>query len=215
MKIAIIGTGNVGSALGGSLVRAGHSVTLAAQDQVKAAVVAAEIGASARTSVTAAVDGADVIVLAIPYASAEELADEIAAAAVGKVVIDATNPVKGDFSGLVTEGGPSGAECIATRLPKAHVVKAFNTLFASIQGNPDTHGQTVDALFAGDDAGAKATVAALIRSIGLRPVDAGSLSGATELEALAWLNISLQMRTGGAWNSSFVLVGAPEAAIAA
>lgn len=215
MNIAIIGTGNVGTALGASLVRAGHSVTLTGQDAGKASAAAAQIGARTGSSLAGAVEAADVVVLAVPYASVEAVAAEIAPVIADRIVVDATNPLKADFSGLATQGGPSGAERIAALLPGARVVKAFNTLFASIQGNPDVHGQMVDALYAGDDADAKAVVASLIRAIGLRPVDAGSISGARELEALAWLNISLQLRTGGSWSSTFVLVGAPDKAIAA
>lgn len=215
MNIAIIGTGNVGTALGASLVRAGHSVTLTGQDAGKASAAAAQIGARTGSSLVGAVEAADVVVLAVPYASVEAVAAEIAPVIADRIVVDATNPLKADFSGLATQGGPSGAERIAALLPGARVVKAFNTLFASIQGNPDVHGQMVDALYAGDDADAKAVVASLIRAIGLRPVDAGSISGARELEALAWLNISLQLRTGGSWRSTFVLVGAPDKAIAA
>lgn len=215
MNIAIIGTGNVGTALGASLVRAGHSVSLTGQDAGKASAAAAQIGARTGSSLAGAVEAADVVVLAVPYASVEAVAAEIAPVIADRIVVDATNPLKADFSGLATQGGPSGAERIAALLPGARVVKAFNTLFASIQGNPDVHGQMVDALYAGDDADAKAVVASLIRAIGLRPVDAGSISGARELEALAWLNISLQLRTGGSWRSTFVLVGAPDKAIAA
>lgn len=215
MKIAIIGTGNVGAALGASLVRAGHTVTLTGQDAAKATAAATQIGARAGTSPASAVEAAEVVILAVPYSAVATVAANIASVISGKVVIDATNPLKADFSGLSTEGGPSGAERIAALLPAGQIVKAFNTLFASIQSNPEIHGQTMDVLFAGDDASAKAMVASLIKSIGLRPVDAGSLAGARELEALAWLNISLQMRTGGSWNSSFVLVGAPDNAIAA
>ena len=214
MKVGIIGTGSVGSALGTSLIRAGHEVTLGARNAEKTRKVAAEIGASTATPVeTARV--ADVIVLAVPYTQAASVVREIAAVASGKVVIDATNPLKADYSGLATEGGPSGAERLAAIAPSAKFVKAFNTIFASIQANPASHGQVIDALLAGDDADAKATVATLARSIGLRPVDAGALAGARELEAMAWLNIALQLRTGGNWDSTFVLVGAPEKAIAA
>ena len=215
MKIAIIGTGNVGSALGGSFVRAGHDVIFAAQDGAKTQDVAAGLGAQTAASPAAATAAADVIVLAVPYAVAGEVADAISTAATGKVVIDATNPLKADYSGLETEGGPSGAERLAARLPGAHVVKAFNTLFASVQADPAAAGQTLDGFFAGDDAAAKATVAELARSIGLRAIDAGSLQGARQLEALAWLNISMQLRTNGAWNTSLVLVNAPDQAIAA
>ena len=215
MNIAIIGSGNVGSALGSSLVSAGHRVTVTARDSVKATTVAVQIGASVVPSALAAAEAADVIVLAIPYGAVESVAKEIAAAVSGKVVIDTTNPLKADYSGLATDGGPSGAERIAAQLPGARVVKAFNTLFASIQADTAVHGQTVDGLIAADDADAKTTVAELMKAIGLRPVDAGPLAGARELESLAWLNIALQLRTGGSWKSSFVLIGAPDKAIAA
>ncbi|MBI3745032.1 MAG: NAD(P)-binding domain-containing protein [Chloroflexi bacterium] len=215
MKIAIIGTGNVGAALGGSFVRAGHEVTFAARDGAKTATVAATAGARTASTPSAAAAAADVIVLAVPYTEAIRVAGEIAVDAAGKVLVDATNPLKADYSGLSTVGGPSGAERIQKAAAATKVVKAFNTVFASLQANPGLNGQAADALIAGDDAAAKATVAGLASSIGLRPIDAGSLVGATELEALAWLNIALQLRTGGNWSSSFVLIGAPEKAIAA
>ncbi len=215
MNIAIIGSGNVGTALGRSLVGAGHRVTVTARDSVKATTVAEQIGASVAPSALAAAEAADVIVLAIPFSAVKSVTKEIAAAAIGKIVIDTTNPLKTDYSGLATEGGPSGAERVAAQVPGARVVKAFNTLFASIQADTAVHGQTVDGLIAADDADAKATVAELMKAIGLRPVDAGPLASARELESLAWLNIALQLRTGGSWNSSFVLIGAPEKAIAA
>ena len=215
MKIAIIGTGNVGSALGGSLVRTGHDVTFAARNTAKAQKLAVGLGAGFAASPAAAAADADIIILAVPFGAVESLATEIARFAQGKVVVDATNRLKPDFSGLANEDGSSAAEQIAIWFEGASVVKAFNTLFASIQADPASLGQTVDLLLAGDDAAAKSLVAELATSIGLRPVDAGSLVGAREMEAIAWLNMSLQMRTGGNWNSSFVLLGAPDRAIAA
>ena len=215
MKISIIGTGNVGAALGGSFVRAGHDVTFAARDAAHTASVAASVGARTAATARAAAADADVVVLAVPYQEVLGVASEIATATAGKVLVDATNPLKADYSGLVTVGGRSGAERIAEVATTARVVKAFNTLFASLQADPDLNGQPADALIAGDDDAAKATVAELAGSIGLRPIDAGPLAGARELEAMAWLNIALQLRTGGNWRSSFVLIGAPEKAIAA
>jgi 8-hydroxy-5-deazaflavin:NADPH oxidoreductase len=215
MKIAIIGTGNVGAALGGSFSRAGHDVTFAARNAAKTEQVATQIGARAAATPRDAATGADIVVLAVPYPEALQLAGELSSQVRGKVLVDATNPLKADYSGLVTDGGPSGAERIAAVASTARVVKAFNTLFASVQANPSLHGQVADALIAGDDAAAKATVAQLADSIGLRPIDAGPLAAARELETMAWLNIALQLRTGGDWNSSFVLIGAPEKAIAA
>ncbi len=211
MNIAIIGTGNVGQALGTSFVRAGHAVTLAAQDAGKTATVAETIGAAAANTLTGAVAAADVVVIAVPWGPAEGVAREIASVAGGKVVIDATNPIAADYTGLATD---NGAEQLAALLPGARVVKAFNTLFASVQANPEAHGTTVDGLFATDDDSARDTAMELIASIGLRPVHVGPLAAARELEALAWLNIRLNMIASGDWQSSYVLVGAPAAAVA-
>lgn len=215
MKIAVIGTGNVGKAIGGSLVRAGHQVTFAARDADKTRQVASEVGASAAVSAADAARDADVIILAVPYTAAEQVAAELDGQAAGKVVIDATNPIKADYSGLATESGGSGAERFAQLLGGALVAKAFNTLLAGLQADPTTHGTRLDALYATDDPAARAAVIALASSIGLRPVSVGPLAAARELEALAWLNIRLQMITGGDWRSTFVLVGAPAGATAA
>jgi 8-hydroxy-5-deazaflavin:NADPH oxidoreductase len=215
VNIAIIGTGNVGSALGGSLARAGHSVVFAGRDAAKTAAVAATAGGTAAPSPAVAAAGADVIVLAVPYGSAAGVAAEIAGAAAGKVVVDATNPLKADYSGLATGDGPSGAELLAAVLGGASLVKGFNTVFAGNQGNPAAQGTTLDALYATDDEAAATTFAALASSIGFRPVKVGALAAARELEALAWLNIRLQLVSSGSWQTAIVLVTPPESAIAA
>lgn len=212
MQIAIIGTGNVGQALGGSFRRAGHEVTYAARDTEKTRQVASTVGAHAAATTADAVQGADVVVLAVPYDAVQAVAREVAPEASGKIVVDVTNPLKPDYSGLANEGGPAAAEQVATILGSTKVAKAFNTLFASVQGDPKAHGQTVDALFATDDDRARATLTELLGSIGFRPVHVGPLAAARQLEALAWLNIRLQMLTNGDWRSAFVLVGAPQAA---
>lgn len=216
MRIAVIGTGNVGKALATSLVRAGHQVTLSARNAETTSQVATEVGASASATPREAVEAADVVVLAVPFvASGEDVAAAIGPVAGTKVVIDATNPVRPDYSGLATEGGPSAAEQFATWLPGAKVVKSFNTLFASLQAEPTAIDVSVDALYATDDEGARATVAELIESIGFRPVYAGPLARARELEALAWLNIQLQVLHQGDWRSTFTLVNAPAGAVSA
>jgi predicted dinucleotide-binding enzyme len=214
MKIAIIGTGSVGSALGGTFARAGHAITFAGRDADKAARVAAGIGSGAMAAATVpqAAGGADVIVLAIPYGELAGVAVAIAPFSAGKVVIDASNPLKPDYSGLATSG-TSAAEELAGALPGARVVKAYNTLFASNQGNPTAQGLTLDALYATDDDTAAATVAELAGAAGFRPVRVGPLAAARELESLAWLNIRLQLLNGGAWQTAYVLVSPPEAAV--
>jgi 8-hydroxy-5-deazaflavin:NADPH oxidoreductase len=211
--IRIIGTGNVGKALGGSLVRAGHEVTFAARDVDKTRRVAQELGATAAESPAAAAAWSELILLAVPYGALEDTAGAIAGEARGKVVIDVTNPLKADDSGLANEGGPSAAEQVAELIDGAQVAKAFNTVFAGLQAEPATHDTTLDVLYATDDERARQALAELISSIGFRPVDAGPLSAARQMEAMAWLNIQLQARHGGDWRSTFVLVGAPEGAV--
>lgn len=213
MKIAVIGSGNIGKALGGSLIRAGHEVTLASRSAEHARTTAAGIGAQATDSIIDAVTAAEVIVLAVPAGHAVDVAREIAPATAGKVVIDVTNPLKSDLSGLSTTG-VSVAEELAQALPEAALVKGFNTLFGSLQADPTTHGQTIDALFATDDEQARATFTALATDLGFRAVHVGALAAARELEAMALLNIRLQVVSGGAWQSTFVLVGAPESVTA-
>lgn len=209
MEIAIIGAGNVGSALAGSFIRAGHSVTIASRDPEDAGSVAAATGARIGTSNVAAATAADVVVFAIPFASAPEVAAEIAGAAVGKVVIDATNRMSFGAAGPDIDTATSNAEELAALLPDTHVVKAFNTLLASNQGDPISSGVQLDGYVAGDDSAAKATVLALVASIGFNPVDVGPLSRSRQLEGLAFLNITLNIANGGSWQSGWKLVGAP------
>ena len=215
MKVAIIGTGNVGRALGGSLARAGHEVTFAGRDVAKTERVASELGGFAADTAADAAQGVDVIVLAIPSGEVAAVVTGIASAAVGKVVLDATNPLKPDYSGLANAGGPSTAELVAELVPGAHVAKAFNTLFGAVQADPTTHGTMLDVLYATDDEVAAAAVSELASSIGFRPVRVGPLAAARELEAIAWLNIRLQLIDNGDWRTAVVLVGAPAISVAA
>ena len=215
MKIAIIGTGNVGRALGTSFAGAGHQVVLSGHEAAKTAEAASAIGALPAGSAAEAVGAADIVVIAVPYTAVPSVAAEIAPFVAGKVVIDATNTLKPDYSGLATGDGPSGAELLAAVLPGARVVKAFNTLFAANQGNPRALGTTLDALYATDDAEAHATFAALASSIGFRPVSVGPLAAARELEAMAWLNIRLQLLSNGSWQTAYVMVAPPAVATAA
>jgi 8-hydroxy-5-deazaflavin:NADPH oxidoreductase len=210
VDIAIIGTGNVGSALAGSFVRAGHNVTIAGRDADKARRVGAATGARSASSARDAAEAAEIVVFAIPFVeSGEAVARDIADVVDGKVVIDVTNPVKATYDGLISDEGPSAAELIQGWLPGARVVKAFNTILASRMADPTASGAPIDAFVATDDAAAGATVLELARSIGLRPIAVVPLSLARHLEGLAFLNITLNMANAGSWQSSWRLVGAP------
>jgi len=199
MKIAIIGAGNVGTALATSFKRAGHDVIIASRDPQDAGGAAAATGARVGGSNAAAADGADV----------PEVVAEIEPAVAGKPVVDATNRMSFGANGPEIDTTTSNAEDLARLLPGAHVIKAFNTLLASNQSDPIAQGVQLDGFVAGDDAAAKATVLELVASIGLNPVDVGLLSRSRQLEALAFLNIALNVAHAGTWQSGWKLVGAP------
>jgi NADPH-dependent F420 reductase len=206
MKIAIIGSGKVGRALALASTRAGHQVTLSAADPEHARQAAATAGvASAATNLEAAQD-AEVVILAVPYAAVEGILAGLGGAVAGKVLIDATNPTRADGSGLL-HADTSGAEVIQALAPAARVVKALNTVLASRQQQPQGDGTTLDGFFAGDDADAKTVVGDYLASLGFRPLDVGPLAAAATLEAMAYLNISLQMRNGWSWQMGWKLLG--------
>ena len=202
MKVAIIGAGNVGKALAGSISRAGHDVTIAARNAEHARDAAEQVGARSASTSADAVEAADVVVLAIPFVgAADDVTAEIRDSVAGKTIIDVTNPLKPDYSGLATEN-VSAAEEIQIRLPEARVVKAFNTIFASNQANPS---REIDGFVAGDDAKAKQQVISLVESIGFTPVDVGPLSSARYLEGMAYINIGLNAQNGWSWTSAWKL----------
>lgn len=202
MKIAIIGAGNVGKALATSIARAGHDVVISASSPASAREAAATTGATAADSNVDAATRGDAVVLAVPFVGAGRLvADEIRQAVAGKTVIDVTNPIKPDYSGLATSGA-SAAEEFQALLPEAHVVKAFNTIFAANQANPSPE---IDGFVAADDEDAKQEVIGLLESMGFSPLDVGPLSAARTLEAMAYLNIGLNAANGWPWTSAWKL----------
>jgi NADPH-dependent F420 reductase len=206
MDIAIIGTGNVGRALASAAVRADHNVVLSAAHPESARTVAEEIGARAADSNRAAVESAEVVVLAVPAPSVAPVFDEVFKFLEGKIIVDVTNPMTPDAYGPALEGG-SGAELIQSLAPDAFVVKAFNTLFASLLANPVIDGIQLDGLYASDHDQAKAAALELVQAVGLRPIDAGALIMARTLEAMMLLNISLQVRNGWSWQNAWKLLG--------
>jgi predicted dinucleotide-binding enzyme len=206
MRIGIIGTGNIGGALAAAAVQAGHQVTVAAAHRDHADKVANDTGATAVDTAADTARGADVVVLAVPATAAGEVLADLGAAALGPVILDVTNPVNATFSDLTTVG-TSNTELLSAQAPAARIVKAINTVLASRIGAPQQDGAPLDAFYAGDDEGAKATVAELLGSLGFRPVDAGPARMARSLEELALLNITLNARNGWTWQSAYRLVG--------
>ena len=206
MRIAIIGAGNVGGGLARAAVAAGHDVVLSAAHPDRARARAAAAGARAADSNAAAVEGAQVVVLAVPGTSAAAVAGELAPALDGAVVVDATNPLNDTYSDLAI-AGTSGAEAVQQAVGAVPVVKAFNTVFAGRYAAPSEAGTPLQVLLAGEDATAKGAVAELVTSLGFTPVDAGGLRQARALEEMAFLNIALNATNGWAWQSAWQLVG--------
>lgn len=199
MKVAIIGAGNVGKALGTSIVRAGHEVVISARSPKGAGDAATAIGARAASNNEDAVRDADLVILAVPYSAEPEVAEELRDAVRDRVVVDVSNPLKPDLSGLATTS--SAAAELQERLPDAKVVKAFNTVFASNHANPSE----VDVFIAGDDEHAKARVAELADGIGFRTLDVGPIAMARPLEEMAFLNIAVNVQNGWGWTSAWKL----------
>jgi 8-hydroxy-5-deazaflavin:NADPH oxidoreductase len=176
MKVTLIGSGNMGSALATQISKAGHALVITGRNADKAKELARATGAVFKDK--AAADGADVVVVATAYPDAVA-ALRSAGDLNGKVIVDITNPLTADYMGLTIGHSTSAAEEIQKAFPDAKVVKAFNTVFAQvIAGGPKLAGTTVPVYFAGDDAAAKETVKSLIQSTGFAAVDAGGLRNA-------------------------------------
>jgi hypothetical protein len=209
MHIGIIGTGNVGSALGQVFAGQGHEIMFGsrAPDDERVQDVLAKAGETASAgSVQDAVEYGDIVVLAIPWHAAQDIVESVAGSLDGKIVIDCTNPLKPDMSGLAVDPGTSAAELIAGWAPGAKVFKAFNNTGAGNYLNPIYGSEPMSMFICGDDPDAKATVSDLIASIGFDVVDCGSLPAAQMLEYLAMLWISLAYKQQMGPNIGFKLV---------
>lgn len=186
MRVAILGAGTVGSTLGRLLAGAGHEVTLCfARDLAGLQAAAARAGAVS-APVAEAVSGADAVVLAVPWVALGEALDA-AGDLDGMTVVDAVNAVAEPVR-------PSVAGWIAERRPGARVVKAFNTVFATLF--PEARARRASMVICGDDAAAKETTARLVADVGFAPVDAGGLAQAADVEAFARLVIGIAYREG-------------------
>ena len=145
------------------------------------------------------------IVLATPW---EATADALRSAGplVGKTVIDCTNPLLPDLSGLSLGTTTSAGEEVAKLIPAAKVVKCFNTLGYSNFADPMFGSAKASMFYCGDDDGAKRIVAELGNQLGFDMIDAGPLAQSRWLEAMAMLWISMAYKYGGSQRSAFKLL---------
>lgn len=206
MRIAIIGVGNVGSALARACNVAGHTVVVSSRNPAHAEKVAAELRVASASSNAEAARDADMVVLAVPAKAVAPVLDEIAELVVGDIIVDPTNPADEDRK-VILRAAASLAEAVVLLAPGARVVKAFNTILASRFNDPVVDGVPLDGFYAGDDADAKRVVAGLLKEMGFRPIDTGELLTARTLELMAFLNITLNARSGWPWRSGWKLLG--------
>lgn len=209
MKLGVIGSGNIGKAIGGWAAKVGYEVTFSAKNETGAKAAAQAAGHSARAAnVRGAVETADLVLLAVPYGSVKEVLTDIKPLLRGKTVIDATNALSADFSSLTLGFTTSAAEEIAKLIPDAHVVKAFNTVFAQVYAsqNPKIQDKAISVFVAGDNKEATEKVQTLITKMGFDVVNAGPLKSARNLEPLAMLNISLGYGQGLGTSMGFALL---------
>lgn len=207
MKIAVMGTGNVGQALGVTWAQKGYEVIFATRDPESEKVrdILARAGAKAQVMKTeTAAAAANVIILATPWNATEAVVKTIPDWS-GKILVDATNPIAPGLQ-LGVSGNNSGAEMVASWAVGARVVKAFNTTGAENMADPLYDGQTTTMFICGDDGPAKAVVTELAEALGFDVADVGPLLTARYLEPLAMVWIRLALVQGRGRNIAFKLV---------
>jgi 8-hydroxy-5-deazaflavin:NADPH oxidoreductase len=187
--LSIIGTGSMGQAIATIAGRGGHTVQLLGRNDLDAPL-------------------GDVVVLAVPYPAVASVIAARGAALAGKVVVDITNPLDVEtFDSLVVPPSSSATAEIATAVPDAKVVKAFNTNFAATLASGTIGDQPTTVLIAGDDVDAKGQVAEVVTGGGLKAIDVGDLRRARELEAIAFLQITLAAAEKLPWTGGFAVQG--------
>jgi 8-hydroxy-5-deazaflavin:NADPH oxidoreductase len=186
--VSIIGTGTMGQALSTAFTRGGHTVEMIGNEDTDQPVTGG------------------IVVLAVPYPALAEIADARGEQLAGKIVVDITNPVNFEtFNSLTVPSDASATAELATALPNSKVVKAFNTTLAATLASGTVGDSTTTVLIAGDDADAKAELAAAVSATGMNAIDAGALSRARELEAMGFLQITLAAAEKISWTAGFAV----------
>lgn len=194
MKVAIIGLGHIGRTLATNLTKGNRSVILAARDLVKAQVVAQEVGPLARPlDITAAIEEADVIVLAIWFNTIQEFLQQYASQLEGKIIVDPSNPIapdeKGGFVKTIGQTESAG-QLNASLLPKgASLAKALGTLGATSLAQVSGQKPELAVLFyATDDRSIDRVIDELIVDVGFEPLRVGGLDESIRLEVFGDLH---------------------------
>jgi predicted dinucleotide-binding enzyme len=194
MKIAVIGTGSVGGTLGKALGAKGYEIVYGVRSPAKA-------DTPDRMLVADAIRDAEVVILATPWRASEDLVRKNAAGLAGKIVIDATNPLNADFTGLAVGFSTSGAETLQRAAPDAQFYKAFNTTGFQNMAQPQFPDGPAVMLIAGAPGPGMDSVKRIVADVGFEAVDAGDLRAARLLEPLAmlWIHLSYAKNSGRDW----------------
>lgn len=193
-KVAIIGTGNIGSAVAANLVKGGRSVIVANHHPEKAVALAQQLGNGAQAmDIPAAIKGADILVLAIYFDPIKAFLKQYASELAGKIIVDPSNPIapaeNGGFKKIIGEAESAG-QLLATQLPKgAKLVKALGSLgVASLTGAAFQTPEKAVLFYASDDMSINGDIEELIRDTGFEPLRVGSLDGSIRIEVFGDLH---------------------------
>ena len=203
MKISILGAGSVGSTLGKGWANKGHEVFFGVRnlDDEKARNLIEDIGNNVQAGTNnEAIAYSNIIVLALPWQVVPKVLEE--AGDLGeKIIIDVTNPLTPDFSGLEIGFDTSGAEKVAQWAKGAKVFKSFNQTGWENMANPIYKGKATAMLVCGDDEEAKKTVLQLVEDIGFEAIDAGKLEVARLIEpfGMTWIHLAIKQGLGRDW----------------
>jgi predicted dinucleotide-binding enzyme len=189
-NITMIGAGKMATILSTYFAKAGHNIFIGARDPDKASQLAKKISNGVQGGpIDAAVQHGTIVFIAIPYLEIQDTL-KLTGSLNGKIVVDISNPLKSDFSGLLIGGDTSAAEELEKKLPEAKIVKAFNSSFATVlERGPEYGANRAQVFYAGDDESAKQEVAELIETTGFDSMNVGPLSSARYLEQLTVLVI--------------------------
>jgi 8-hydroxy-5-deazaflavin:NADPH oxidoreductase len=188
MKIAIIGTGKMGRGFAHAL-SSQHEVVLGSRDPERAAKVARTTGAAGATSYESAVEGADIVILAVPWRAMDETLARLKKLS-GTVVVDISVPYGKEMEAL---GSRSSGEIVQRKLRGARVVKGWNHVFAKFLTEPEVDGIRSSVLIAGDDEAAKRVVSRMARDMGFHPVDVGRLRQSYHLDRLVSMIVFVKL----------------------
>ncbi|MET9557202.1 NAD(P)-binding domain-containing protein [Streptomyces sp. NPDC006645] len=204
-NISIIGTGNMARTIGARAIAGGNTVEFMGRDRSKAADLAKTLGGGATTGEWGTAPAGDIVIVALLHDRVVPVVARYGDALAGKVIVDISNPFNSTFDGLAHREETSITQEVAKVAPTgAAVVKAFNTVFRQVleKGRPDI-------FIAGDDAQAKASVAAFIESLGLRPLDVGGLKMAHWLEGAGLVTVGLANHGVGKWDFALSIAELP------